>query len=83
LRCHKGKAKDLETEKPKKPRVIPLQIGRAFKIYDPKALDPLVPPATQSAKKSPIKKKKKRVEAPPQVAKVLKLVNEDEGLEAQ
>jgi hypothetical protein len=30
----------METEKPKKPGFIPLQTGKAFKIYEPKASIP-------------------------------------------
>ena len=63
----KGKGKMIEPNKPNKPSPISLQIGGAFKIYEPRALVPLEPPVTQLVKKSLILKKK-LVETPPRVA---------------
>ena len=68
--------------KPKKPKKSALQIGRAFKIYEPRALTPSEPLVTQAAKKSSIPKKKP-VETPPRVARILKLVDEEEDLGVQ
>ena len=45
-------------------------------------LFPLAPPATESSKKSPVGKKK-LVDTPPRVARVLKLVDKAEDSEAQ
>ena len=63
-----------ELEKPKK---SVLQTGRAFKIYELRALVPPELLVIQLPKKSPIRKKKP-VEAPPRVARLLKLVDEDD-----
>ena len=76
-----GKAKTVETEKPKKHEFIPLRIGQAFKIYEQKDLVPLAPPATEPMKKSLIMKKK-LVDTPHRVARILKLVDEAEDTEA-
>ena len=75
----KGKGKMTEPEKPKKPA---LQTGRAFKNYEPRALIPPEPLLIQSPKKSSILKKKS-AEASPRVARLLKLVDEDEDLGVQ
>ena len=75
----KGKRKMIEPEKPKK---LALQVGKAFKIYEPRAPVPPKPPVTQPAKKSPIPKKKP-VETSPRVARILKLVDEDEDFKVQ
>jgi hypothetical protein len=74
----KGKSEMIKLEKLKKSVHIPLQIGGAFKIYEPKAQVSLASLATQPMKKSPVEKKKKPTEMPPQVARVLKLMDEDE-----
>ena len=73
----KGKGKMIEPEKPKKAVPFPLQIGGAFKIYE-KAHVPLASPVAQPVKRE----KKKSVAGPPRVAKVLKLVDDEEDLEA-
>ena len=72
----KGKGKMIEPEKPKKAVPFPLQTGGVFKIHD-KEPAPSVPAVTH-----PVKKEKKPIEAPPRVAKVLKLVDEKDDLEA-
>ena len=72
----KGKGKMTE------PKKSALQTGGAFKIYEPRAPVPPEPPVIQLPKKSPILKKKP-VEASLRVAKLLKLVDEDEDLGAQ
>ena len=72
-----GKGKMIEPEKPKE---LALRTGGAFKIYEPQAHVPSKPPLIQSPKKSPIPKKK-MVEAPSRVARLLKLVDEEEDSE--
>jgi hypothetical protein len=78
----KGKGKMVVPEKPKKAEFIPLQTGGAFKIYKPKDLVPPAPLVTQPAKKSLVLKNKP-VNTSPLVARLLKLVDEEEELEAQ
>ena len=70
----KGKGKMVEPEKPKKAMQFPLQTGRVFKIHDKES----APPAL--AINQPEKKEKKTIEVPPRVAKVLKLVDDEDGL---
>ena len=67
----------IEPENPKKAAPFPLQTGEAFKIYE-KDPAPPVPPVIQQVKRE----KKRSVEGPPKVARLLKLVNEEEDLEA-
>ena len=71
----KGKGKMIEPEKPKKAAPFPLQTGGVFKIHD-KDHAPLAPTIIQ-----PGKREKKLTEAPPRVARVLKLVDDDDDLE--
>ena len=78
----KGKGKLIKPEKPKKPEFIRLQIGEAFKIYEPKDTTPPAPPDTESGKTSSTVKRES-VETPPRIAKVLKLVDEEGDLEVQ
>jgi hypothetical protein len=75
----KGKGKMIE---PEKPAFIPLQIGEALKIYKLKDLVSPTPSATEPAKKSLVVKRK-LVDKPPRVARVLKLVDEAKDSEAQ
>jgi hypothetical protein len=72
----------IKPKKPKKVAPFPLQTGGAFKIFEPKASVPPTSPTAPPVKKSPILKKKP-VEVPPQVAKALKLVDEEEVLEVE
>ena len=73
----KGKGKVIELEKPKKTAPFPLQPDGAFKIYEKDPIRP-TPPVIQ-----PVKREKKRsFKGPPRVARVLKLVDEEEDLEA-
>ena len=66
----------VEPKKPKKATQFPLQIGGVFKIHDK---DP-APPAPMVT--HPIKREKKLTEAPARVAWVLKLVDDEDDLEA-
>jgi hypothetical protein len=75
----KGKAKVVDSRKPKKV-TYPIQTGGAFKIHERKAPTLLASPVVPSAKKSPIVEKK--AEKPSRVARVLKLLNDEEGSEA-
>ena len=72
----KGKGKMIEAEKPKKAVLFPLQTGWVFKIHD-KELAPLTP-----AVNHPVRREKKSIEVPPRVARVLKLVDEEDDLKA-
>jgi hypothetical protein len=67
----KGKGKMIEPEKPQKAAAHPLQTGGVFKIYDPKTASPTL----KQWVKDP-------VEAP-RVARVLKLVDEEEEAVAE
>jgi hypothetical protein len=72
----KGKGKMIEPEKPKKAAAFPLQTGGVFKIYD---TDP-APPASVVAPS--VQRARNPIEAP-RVARVLKLVDEEEEVEAE
>ena len=72
----KGKSKMIESEKPKNTVPFPLQIGGAFKIHD-KDSTPLA-----LAVALPAKMEKKPTKAPPRVARLLKLVDKEDNLEA-
>jgi hypothetical protein len=72
---NKGKGKMIEPEKLKKAAPFPLQTGGVFKIHD-KDLAPLALAVIQ-----PVKREKKPTEAPPRVARVLKLVDDKDDLE--
>ena len=72
----KGKGKMIEPEKPKKTILFPFQIGGAFKIRDKEPAPP-APIAPQ-----PIQGVKNPTEAP-RVARVLKLVDDEEDVEAE
>ena len=74
----KGKGKMIKSKKPKK---LALQTGRAFKIYEPRAPVPPKSLVAQPTKRSPTLKKRP-VEAPPQVARILKLVDDERDIEA-
>jgi hypothetical protein len=74
----KGKGKMIELEKLKKVAPIPLQAGRAFKIYEPEAPVPFVLLAKPPKKKSLVLKKKP-VEAHPRVARTLKPVDKEDA----
>ena len=69
------KGKMIEPEKPKKVVPFPLQTGRVFKIHN-KDPAPLAPTILQ-----PEKKEERPIEVPSRVAKVLKLVDDEEDLE--
>jgi hypothetical protein len=75
----KGKAKVVDTGKPKKV-TYPIQTGGAFKIHERKVPTPPALPIAPLVKKSPVVEKK--VEKPSKVARVLKLLDEEEGSEA-
>ena len=73
----KGKGKMIEPEKPKKDTPSPLQTCGAFKIYEKDPAPPVLPVIQQ------VKRERKRlVEGPPKVARLLKLVDEEEDLKA-
>ena len=71
-----GKGKMIKPEKPKKAALFPLQTGGVFKIHD-KDPAPSAPAVTQF-----VQWEKKQTEAPPRVAKVLNLVDEEDDVEA-
>ena len=75
----KGKGKGKVTE-PEKPAFIPLWTSGALKIFELKGPVPKAPPATEPVNKTSVVKKK-LAKTPPQVARVLKLVDEVEDLE--
>ena len=65
----------IEPKKPKKAAPFPLQTGRAFKIYDKD------PTPSASAVTPLAKMEKNSTEVPPRVARLLKLVDEEDDLE--
>jgi hypothetical protein len=74
----KGKAKVVDTGKPAKV-VYPVMTGRDFKIREPKVPTPPSLPVNPSAKKGLLVEKP---EKPLKVARVLKLLDEEESPEA-
>ena len=66
----------IEPVKPKKATPFPLQTGGVFKIHDrdPAPTTPIVPQPVQGVKNP--------TEAPPRVARVLKLVDDEDDIEA-
>jgi hypothetical protein len=74
----KGKAKVVDTGKPAKV-VYPIMTGRNFKIREPKVPTPPSLPINPPAKKGLLVEKP---EKPPKVARVLKLLDEEESPEA-
>jgi hypothetical protein len=73
----KGKAKEIDTGKPEKVS-YPIQTGGQFKIWEPKTPTPPRLPIAAPPKKPQVKS----AEKPPKVARVLKLQDEEETLEA-
>jgi hypothetical protein len=74
----KGKAKVIDTGKPKKVS-YPIQTGGDFKIREPKVPTPPTLPIAPPPKKNPLVEK---AEKPSKVARVLKLLDEEESPEA-
>ena len=72
----KGKGKMIEPEKPKKAALFPLQTGGVFKIHD-RDLAPTTPIVPQ-----PVQGVKNPTEAPSRVARVFKLVDDEDDVEA-
>ena len=73
----KGKGKMVKPEKPKKAAPFPLQTGGVFKIHN-RDTAPTVPIVPQ-----PVQGVKNPTEAPPRVARVLKLVDDEDDVEAR
>jgi hypothetical protein len=71
----KGKGKMIEPEKV----VYPIMTSGAFKIHEWKAPTPPASLVVLPTKKSPAVERKKKVEVPPRVARVLKLADEEES----
>jgi hypothetical protein len=74
----KGKAKVVDTGKPAK-AVYPIMTGRDFKIREPKVSTPPSLPVNPPTKRGLLEEKP---EKPPKVARVLKLLDEEESPEA-
>jgi hypothetical protein len=74
----KGKAKVIDTGKPEKVK-YPIMTGGNFKIREPKVLTPPTLPIAPPVKKDSLREK---VEKPSKAARVLKLLDEEEGSEA-